>query len=104
MKKLLISLFLVLMVVGCKTESTLECEDKNTFCIEFTNGSSDPYNLYVNDKFQQVVAAKNKVTYNIPAGYYSAKAVQKSGYLLYATVKEYSGTHKSCENYYIVFP
>ncbi|MEI8086423.1 MAG: hypothetical protein WCG93_09435, partial [Paludibacter sp.] len=79
------------------------CEQNQTFSMEFTNGTSDPYDLYINDKFQQIVRAKSKVTYDVPAGYWSAEVVQISGYNLNQIDKFYSDTYQSCTNYYIVF-
>ena len=103
MKKLLICLFVVFLTIGCSTASKPTCEQDNTFSMEFTNGSNDPYDLYINGVFEQIVEAKSKTTYDIPAGYWSAKVVQRSGYTLYQTVNDYSNTYESCTNYYIVF-
>jgi uncharacterized protein YcnI len=94
MKKLALLLFTLILFTACE----------KTFQIEFTNGSSDTYELYINDVYQQDVEGKQKVTYNIPEGYWSAKVVQKTGYILFPTVKDYSGTYKAGESYYIVFP
>ncbi|MFT3753707.1 MAG: hypothetical protein QM800_12815 [Paludibacter sp.] len=102
MKKLILTLFSVLIFTGC-AKSLLPCEENNTFSMEFTNGTDDPYNLYINDEFQEVVAAKTKITYNIPAGFWNAKVVQKSGYVFTPTVKTYSNTYEACTKYYIVF-
>ena len=104
MKKLMIPLFTIFFICGCTTTSKPTCEQNNTFTMEFTNGSSDPYNLYINDVFQSVVDGKTKVTYNIPAGYWSAKVVQKSGYIISATVVNYSNTTEACTSNYIIFP
>jgi hypothetical protein len=103
MKNLLISLFVVFITMSCAQSSVPACEQDNTFSMEFTNGTNDPYDLYINDKYQQIVSAKSKVTYTIPAGYWSAEVVQRSGYTLYQTDKTYSNTYQSCTNYYIVF-
>jgi len=103
MKKLLICLFIVFLTMGCTKISTPTCEQNNTFSMEFTNGTNDPYDLYINDSFQQIVEAKSKVTYDIPAGYWSAEVVQISGYTLYQTDKVFSNTYQSCTSYYIVF-
>jgi hypothetical protein len=94
MKKLALSLFSLIIFTACET----------TFQLEFTNGSSDTYELYINDEYQQDVEGKKKVTYTIPEGYWSAKVVQKTGYIFYPTIKEYSGTCDAGESYYIVFP
>lgn len=98
MKKALTILFTVVLIALFSS-----CED-DTFTIEFTNGSSDTYALYINDVYQQDIDAKKKEKYVIPSGYWSAKVVQLDGYLFTPTVKKYSGTCDAGENYYIVFP
>jgi hypothetical protein len=103
MKKLLICLVVVFLTIGCAQSSLPTCEENNTFSMEFTNGTNDPYDLYINDSFQQVVKAKSKVLYDIPAGYWSAEVVQRSGYILNQIDKTYSNTYKACTDYYIVF-
>jgi len=104
MKKLLICLFIAFLAIGCVSESSLPtCEQDQTFSMEFTNGTNNPYDLYINDEFQQIVSAKSKVTYDIPAGYWSAEALQISGYNTYPVDKFFSGTYDSCTSYYIVF-
>ncbi|HEY6914579.1 MAG TPA: hypothetical protein VI413_07885 [Paludibacter sp.] len=103
MKNLLFSLFVVFLTMSCTQSSAPACEQDSTFSMEFTNGTNDPYDLYINDTYQQIVSAKSKVTYTIPAGYWSAEVVQRSGYTLYQTDKTYSNTYESCTNYYIVF-
>ena len=49
------------------------------------------------------MGAKSKVTYDIPAGYWSAEVVQRSGYTTYQIDNVYSNTYESCTEYYIVF-
>lgn len=97
MKKLILSFFIAAMAIVFTS-----CE--NTFTMEFTNGSNDVYELYINDTYQQDVEGKEKVTYIIDDGYWTASVVQKTGYILYPTVKNYSGTCDAGESYYIVFP
>jgi len=103
MKKLIICLFTVLFAVGCTTTSAPVCEQDHTFSMEFTNGSNDPYDLYINGNFEQIMEAKTKVTYDIPAGYWDAEVVQRSGYNTDQIVRDYSNTYESCTDYYIVF-
>jgi len=104
MKKLLICLSVIFLAIGCATTSKPACEQDNTFSMEFTNGSNDPYDLYINDQFQQVIKANSKTTYDIPAGYWSAEVVQRSGYGLNLPIDiTYSNTYQSCTDYYIVF-
>lgn len=103
MKKLLIALVVIFIGIGCTQTSVPECEQDDTFSIEFTNGTSDPYDLYINDNFQQIMSAHSRVTYDIPAGYWSAEAIQRSGYSVYPIENMYSDTYESCTNYFIVF-
>ncbi|MDD5184182.1 MAG: hypothetical protein PHS84_02865 [Paludibacter sp.] len=103
MKKLIISLFVVFLFIGCTVVSVPTCEQNQTFTMEFTNGTNSPYDLYINDQYQQVINARSKATYDIPSGYWSAEVVQISGYTLYPTDVFYSNTYESCTNYYIVF-
>jgi hypothetical protein len=103
MKKLFISLFVILFAIGCTQVSVPECEQDGTFSMEFTNSTGYSYDLYINDDFQQKMSAKSRVTYDIPAGYWSAEMVQRSGYEAYPNVFSYSETYEPCTNYYIVF-
>jgi len=103
MNKLLSCLFVAFIAVGCTTTSTPSCEQNNTFSMEFTNGSGDPYDLYINGKFQQIMGARTKEIYDIPAGYWSAEVVQRSGYNIDPIDVLYSNTYESCTDYYIVY-
>lgn len=103
MQKLLMALFVIFVSISCTQTSMPECEQDDTFSIEFTNGTSDPYDLYINDDFQQVMSAHSRVTYDIPAGYWSAEVIQRSGYAVYPNDNTYSNTYESCTNYFIVF-
>jgi len=103
MKKLLISLFAIIFIVGCTTTTTPACEQDHTFSMEFTNGSNNPYDLYINGNFEQIMEAKTKVTYDIPAGYWDAEVVQRSGFNPDQIIRDYNNTYESCTDYYIVF-
>ena len=102
-KKIIASVFIVFVLFACEEEKR-PCEKNNTFNLELTNGSSDPYNVYVNNKFILVVAGKKKETIAAPAGFAKITVEQKSGYILYPTVKEYESTISACESHYLVFP
>ena len=104
MKKILISVFLVLVVVGCKSTSTLACEDNDTFTIEFTNGSSDTYDIYINNVLKGSLLSKKKITYDVPSGFSKITVTQKTGYILFPTTKTYENNGKACETRYLVFP
>ncbi len=63
----------------------LECQKKKQGIINIQNFSSNPYSLYQDGKLLQVIQGKETVTFNVPLGEYSFKAVQNSGYLVYPT-------------------
>lgn len=63
-----------------------ECEKKKMAIIKIDNFSSNPYSLYQGDKFIQRIGGKETVTFTVALGTYKFKAVQDSGYLMYATV------------------
>lgn len=103
MKKVLICVLVIFLTIGCSLTSIPFCELDSTFSMEFTNGTNDPYELYINGSYQQIIPGKSKVTYDIPAGYWSAKVVQRLGFTTNQINKTYSDTNQSCTNYYIVF-
>ena len=102
-KKIIALVFIGVVLFACNEEK-LACEENNTFSLELTNGASNPYDIYVNNRFRQTIAGKEKSTIAIPAGFAKIRVEQKSGYILYPTVKEYEWTISACENYYLVFP
>lgn len=63
-----------------------ECEKKKMGVINIINYSSNPYSLYQGDKFLRTINGKETVTYTVALGEYKFKAVQESGFLMYATV------------------
>ncbi len=63
-----------------------ECEKKKMGIINIVNYSSNPYSLYQGDNFLRTISGKETVTYTVALGEYKFKAVQDSGYLMYATV------------------
>ena len=104
MKKLILMSVIGLFLIGCgSNDPKPDCEVNNTFELEFTNGTTSSYGLYINDVFQEIIKPKSKVTYDVPAGYWSAEVRQTNGYILIPTVKEYSNTYDACTKYYIVF-
>ena len=101
MKTLLISLFTILLLSGCA--STLPCEEDYTFSIRFINSTNDYYDLYINDEFQEEMAPRERVTYDIPAGYWSAEVEQVTGFTGSPRIKSYSNTYDPCTDYDIAF-
>jgi hypothetical protein len=63
-----------------------ECEKKKMGIIRIENYSSNPYSLYQGDKFIQTIKGKEIIDFTVDMGQYQFKAVQESGYLMYATV------------------
>lgn len=62
-----------------------ECEKKQQGVIKIQNLSSNPYDLYSGDKYLGIIEGNKILTYYVGNGQYSFKAVQRSGYLVYAT-------------------
>lgn len=62
-----------------------ECEKKEQGIIIVENLSTNPYYLYSNGKFIETITGKSSRTYYVNKGSYYFKAIQKSGYLIYAT-------------------
>jgi hypothetical protein len=62
-----------------------ECEKRNQGIITIKNISINPYYLYCNNKFVEIIPGNSTKTYFESKGTYLYKAVQKSGYLMYPT-------------------
>lgn len=69
-----------------KAANTPECEEKKTGKIIIENLSTNPYELYHGDKYLTTISGGSSIEYDVSIGTYSFKAVQKSGFLMYATV------------------
>ena len=105
MKKVLIIIAVSLLLFSCDKEKDKKaCERNNTFSIELINSKTDPYEIYVNEKYVGTIAGKDKQTFDISAGYFKITFKQKSGYLLYPSVYDMTDTYSACERYYKVFP
>ncbi len=62
-----------------------ECEKRQKGVITIKNLSSNPYHIYRGDKFIETLSGNSSQTYYVNNGTYYFKAVQKSGYVMYAT-------------------
>lgn len=61
--------------------------------LKFTNNSSNPYNVFVNNVLKiSNLAGNTSNIYFYPPGNYSIRVEQQSGYVLYPTIKTYTGT------------
>lgn len=65
-----------------------ECEKLQMGIVTIKNTSSNPYNLYKEGDFIETIPGNSSVSYYLINGSYNFKAVQKSGYLMYATVNK----------------
>ena len=62
-----------------------ECEKRQQGVITIKNLSANPYHIYSGDKFIETLPGNSYQTYYLNNGAYYFKAVQKSGYVMYAT-------------------
>lgn len=62
-----------------------ECEKRQQGKIVIENHSSNPYDLYQENKFIETLQGKTSKIFYVNNGNYNFKAVQKSGYLMYPT-------------------
>lgn len=100
-KTILTFTFLMLafaFVTGC---SDKEEDITPVFELRFTNTSSNPYFVEVNGT-TDVQDGNSFKNYNLDKGTYAWKVTQKSGYILYPTVRE--GTITLDQDKEIVFP
>ncbi len=75
-----------------------DCEKKNQGIITIINKSANPYYIYNSEKLIETLASNSSKSYNVNIGYYNFKAVQKSGYAMYATVNNRNVTiQTACE-------
>lgn len=66
-------------------ETERECYKKQQGVVKVENHSSNPYDLYMGQKYLGIINGKNTQTFYLNKGYYEFKAVQRSGYMLYPT-------------------
>ena len=76
----LLSLVVILFTTGCKKETTAPdnrpaCEKNQTATLVITNNSTNPYDLYNNNKFIQIINPKTNLTITLPKGSHETKAV-----------------------------
>jgi ribosomal protein L12E/L44/L45/RPP1/RPP2 len=80
----------------CSIIVNTDCYYNNTATLKITNKEDDPYTIYINGVSKGKLASGKTASFTITANTsYTLKAVQASGYILWAT--EYSNTKKvSC--------
>ncbi len=79
------------------------CEQNNTGEVSVSNTQSDPYKVYVNGGYKQLVSSKSKTSFDLSPGTYTIKLEQSSGYVLYPTVYTKSVTINQCRTSYCSF-
>jgi len=102
--KRLMPLFLALFVLsalGCEKEENPDCL---TGFVRFTNNSSNPYELYINNQYETQIRGNSSMNLSLDQGSYQVKAVQVSGYLIYPTVKTATINVFGCQEGQWVFP
>lgn len=65
-----------------------ECEKENIGYLTVINKSVNPYDFYQGDKFIQQLDGGSSIQFKVPPGTWEFKAVQVSGYALYATINQ----------------
>jgi len=79
-------------------ENTPACQKENVSVVTIINKSVNPYDLYNGDKFMKVLQGGSENSFNVKPGTYNFKAIQKSGFLMYATQnKRQAIITKPCE-------
>jgi hypothetical protein len=63
-----------------------ECEKRQQSLLTIKNLSTNPYYIYQGDKLIETIQGNSFKTYYLSNGVYNFKAVQVSGYLMYATI------------------
>ncbi|MGC3979059.1 MAG: hypothetical protein QM751_13035 [Paludibacteraceae bacterium] len=105
-KTILIATALIVLSCTSKKEDvkTPDCQSKNTYTLRFVNTSSNVYMIYVNNAYVCDIAGKKEYTTNCQAGYTKITCTQKTGYILYPTIKEYESNVQCCQSYRLMFP
>lgn len=100
MKNYFIFLFLSVVTIfsSCKKDdpndpgntNNAACVQNNTGTLKISSGKSNPYYIYADNGYLGTVAPYGNSSYTVEAGTYSIKLEQKSGYVLYPTIYNYS--------------
>lgn len=81
-------------------EITPTCQKENTGTVTIINESINAYDLYCGDKLIKVIPGRTKYTFKVHPGIYNYNAIQRSGYLLFATQNKRTVViSKPCEDF-----
>ena len=93
-----------LFLYGCGNNTTepdlrTECQKKNVGYITFTNNSSDPFDVFVNNTlYKQMPGNTYTAKLAYPAGKsYTIKAQQAAGYIFTPTIRTTTFTLNQCD-------
>jgi PKD repeat protein len=81
-----------------------DCETNQYGWIKFNCTSNNSYDLYINNVFQQRLAAHTATTYKLDNGTYTCRVEQVSGYIFYPTIETKSINVASCNTVTWTFP
>ena len=110
MKNLITILMLAVFAFsGCKktttpSPSTPTTPSATTNTIQLINNSANPYDIYINAAYKTRQSGGTSITFTYSFGSYAIEVRQASGYVLYPTVKNYSGTLSATNNIIISYP
>lgn len=106
MKKILMPILLLLSLGACtKDSNSNNATPTNTNgTIRFNNTSKNPYNIYVDQNFQQVLQGGTFKDITVTAGSHSTEVLQISGYLFSPTVETNMVTVPAGGSISVVFP
>ena len=100
-----IALAISLFTLGCSKDDDGDTLNNNKEGqLTMVNYSSNPYALYINNQQKSDIAGNGNATYNLEAGEYEVRVLQKSGYTLYPTDETYNITITAGNIYTKNFP
>ena len=99
MKKIVIFLILfsATLLVSCG-------EDCTHGEVRFTNISSNPYDLYIDDVYETTIPGNSFIERNIVEGQHTGRVEQVSGFLLFPTIVTETLNVYGCQQSEWVFP
>ena len=72
--------------------------------VRFTNNSSNPYNLYIDDTYEATISGNAFIEINIIEGQHTGRVEQVSGFLLFPTIETITLNVYGCQQSEWVFP
>lgn len=117
MKNIIITLLLAVFAIsGCTKKETAGPSTTTTpttpttptapttGTLQLINNSTHTYDVYINGGYKVRQGGKTSIEYTYSFGTYSVEVKQITGYILYPTVKTYSGSITSSSDLIISYP